>query len=227
MRTKPRDSGAQEVPAGRLRLARDEFFARVARRSNPEGGWEEGLWQPSAQERRPCCDAINPTTANRQALESHCRSQAHVAALFGVALPDLKAAVKAERVRQAEAPVTSLPEQDFSNIVLNVRNFAVRQLREQVQEGLPQIKRLRDLEVDEDLSAILDAAGRAVERLLMSIKVAQNMETGLKDLNLVYSKPKPQEPAGPLRPDLAEWDEPAEGESLPRRVFEASGARAA
>lgn len=227
MRTKPKGSREQEVPVGRLRLALDEFFARVARRSNPEGGWEEGLWQPSPGELRACCVAIRPSTANRQALESHCRSQVHVAALFGVPLPDLKAAVKAERMKQVEAPEAVLPEQDFSRVVQNVRSFSVRQVREQAREDLPAIKRLRDLEVDEDLPGVLDAALRAVERLLMSIKVAQNMESGLKDLNMVYSKPKSNEPAGHIDADLGAWDDLSEQDPLPRRAFEAAGARAA
>jgi len=227
MRTKPRGSREQEVPNGRLRLALDEFFARVARRSNPEGGWEEGLWQPSPRELRACCVAIRPSTANRQALESHCRSQAHVAMLFGVALPDLKAAVKAERMKQTEAPEAAMPEQDFSRVVQNVRGFSVRQLREQVSEDLPEIKRLRDIEANEDLPSVLAAARKAVERLLMAIKVAQTMETGLQDLNLVFSKTRPQEPAVPIGTDLAKWDDPAESEPLPRRVFGTAGARAA
>lgn len=227
MRTKPKCSREHEFPAGRLRLALDEFFARVARRSNPGGGWQEGLWQPSSQERRPCCDAIRPSTANRQALESHCRSQAHVAALFGVALPDLKVAVKAERIKQAGASETSEPAPDFSNVVRAVRNFSVRQVREQVREDLPSIKRLRDLEVDEDLPLVLAAARKALERLLMSIKVAQNMETGLKDLNLVFSRTEPQGPTGSVSADLAEWDDPAEPDLPRRRIFEAAGERAA
>jgi hypothetical protein len=227
MRTKPRESREQEVPGGRLRLALDEFFARVARRSNPEGGWEEGLWQPSPRELRACCVAIRPSTANRQALESHCRSQTHVAALFGVALSDLKAAVKAERMKRAEAPEASRPEPDFSKVVQNVRNFSVRQVREQVREDLPKIKRLRDLEVDENLPLILAAARKAVERLLTMIRVAQTMETGLQELGLVFSQLKPQEPAVPIGADLAKWDDPAEDDPLPRRVFEAAGARAA
>lgn len=227
MRTKPRGSRGQEVPNGQLRLALDEFFARVARRSNPEGGWEEGLWQPSPRELRACCVAIRPSTANRQALESHCRSQVHVAALFGVSLPDLKAAVKAERMKQVKPPEAAMPEQDFSRVVQNVRSFSVRQVREQVREDLPKIKRLRDLEVDEDLPVVLAEARKAVERLLTTIRIAQTMETGLQDLGLVFSKPIPQEPAGPIGVDLAKWDDPDEGDPLPRRVFEAAAARAA
>lgn len=211
MRTKPRESREQEVPVGRLRLVLDEFLARVARKSHPEGSWTEGIWQPSAQERRSCCEAIHPSTANRQALESHCRTQGHVAALFGVALPDLKAAVKAERVGLAGASGTIGPEQDLSMFLRVFRRFSGRQLRQQVQKEWPIIKRLRDLGEDEDLGEDLEAAGRAAERLLMSIRVAQNMETGLKDLGSVFSGPKPQRPASPLGADLAGLDDPAEG----------------
>ncbi|MEP7013400.1 MAG: hypothetical protein ABJC13_24020 [Acidobacteriota bacterium] len=227
MRTKPKDPEKGEAPEARLRLALDEFFSRIARKSHPEGEWQEGLWQPSPQEVRACCEAIRPSTANRQALESHCRSQAHVAELFGVALSDLKAAVKAERMKQAAAPEVEMPESDFSRVAQNVRNFSVRQVREQAREDLPKIKRLRDLEVDEDLPLVLAAARKALEGLLTTIRVAQTMETGLQDLGLVFSKPKPQEPAVPIGADVAKWDDPAEGDPLPRRVFEAAAARAA
>ena len=226
MRTKPKESPNQE-PGERLRVARDEFFARVARKSHPAGDWQDGLWEPAPQEVRPCCAAIRPSTANRQALESHCRSQAHVAALFEVPLPDLKAAVKAERIRQAGSQENSLPEQDFSRIVRDVRQFSTRQLRQQIEMDLPPIKRLRDLGIDEDLPALLDLARRAAERLLMAIKVAQTMEVGLKDLNLVFAKPNPKDLADSVAPKFAGRDDRRDQDSPPRRAFEASGVRAA
>jgi hypothetical protein len=130
-------------------------------------------------------------------------------------------------MKQTEAPEAAMPEQDFSRVVQNVRSFSVRQVREQVLEDLPKIKRLRDLEVAEDLPLVLAAARNALERLLTTIRVAQTMETGLQDLGLVFSKPIPQEPAVPIGADVAKRNDPAEGDPLPRRVFEAAAARAA
>ncbi len=56
----------------RLRLAVEEFYARSSRLSHPAGEWKEGLWYPSEGERKTCCEGIEPTIANRQALERHC-----------------------------------------------------------------------------------------------------------------------------------------------------------
>jgi len=79
------DPGATEQPKSeRLRLAIEEFYARSTRRSHPEGGWRNSLWYPSAAERQTCCEGIEPSIENRQALESHCRTQGHVAVRYGL-----------------------------------------------------------------------------------------------------------------------------------------------
>jgi hypothetical protein len=85
----------------RLEEAAHAAVAREKRREAPRGAWQDGLWLPAGEERRPCCEAIAPPTlANRQALENHCRSQAHVAQLFAVPLPALRQRVR--ELRRAE-----------------------------------------------------------------------------------------------------------------------------
>ncbi len=91
-KTRP-DAGGE----GRLQQAVRAARAREARTESPEGEWEDGVWLPSAQERRSCCEGITPTLANRQALESHCRTQRHVAQLFDVPLAELKSAIRRSR----------------------------------------------------------------------------------------------------------------------------------
>src|SRR6185295_19534944 len=97
-------AGSTSAPSGRLRLALEAFLARESRAQGPEGEWREGLWFPSNNERRPCCEGLAPTLANKQALESHCRSAAHVAALFEVPVLDLRRALRRARITQEEAP---------------------------------------------------------------------------------------------------------------------------
>ncbi len=78
-------------------------LARHERKEHPRGAWQNGLWWPDPQERRACCETIQPTPANKQALESHCRSQAHIAQLFGVSGPALRRAALAVRRQRARA----------------------------------------------------------------------------------------------------------------------------
>ena len=84
-------SAGEEV---HLQEAARVAIAREQRAESPQGEWRARLWYPTPEERRACCEAIKPTAANRQALESHCRTQAHVARLYGVVLPELRRAVK-------------------------------------------------------------------------------------------------------------------------------------
>ena len=98
-------SGANAAVAGRprserLRLAIEVFYARSTRRGHPEGDWQDGLWYPSGEERQACCKGIEPTAQNRQALESHCRTQGHVATLYSIQVGELKAAVRDDRREQ-------------------------------------------------------------------------------------------------------------------------------
>lgn len=88
----------------RLQEAVAVVLARQERKEHPRGTWQGGLWWPDPEERRACCETIRPTPANKQALESHCRSQAHVAHLFGVPGRALRrAALEIRRERAAAA----------------------------------------------------------------------------------------------------------------------------
>ncbi len=231
MRTKPKKSRQQVVPDGRLRLALDEFLSRAARRSHPEGEWQEGLWRPSPQERQACCDAIRPSTANRQALESHCRSQAHVAALFGVDPVDLKTAIREERKEALRAPGDARPEQarvlneEGNRVSLLLRELIVRRLRKAAGRATPAIERLRRIEAEEELTPALANAREAAEGLLEAIGVAELMEEALQRLNELVGSSKGKNSARPAASDRAERGDLIE-EAAPRR-FDKAAVRAA
>ncbi len=87
-----------------LRTAAAAVLARQERKAHPRGFWQEGLWWPDPEERRSCCEAIQPTPANKQALDSHCRSQTHVAQLFDVSARALRRAAGLVRRERATAP---------------------------------------------------------------------------------------------------------------------------
>ncbi len=226
MRTKRKESRESELPVGRLRLALAEFVSRAARRTQPEGEWVEGLWQPSPRERQPCCQAIRPSTANRQALESHCRSQAHVAALFGVDVADLKAAVRRQRneeVEAADAPGQSPVDPTMQQVSRSVRRVNRSQLRTAIRLAAPAIERLRALGEEEDLLQPLVEAMWRVQRLVLALETAKALEECVLGLT-----PPWRSPAGPVSPalavpDAAGLDEEA-GEEIPRRLFEAAPA---
>jgi len=104
-----------EVEA-RLHQAVAVALARELRKEHPEGDWQDGLWYPSPEERRSCCEKLAPSPGNKQALESHCRSKAHIANLFDVPVPDLKRAVLSARRERALAPalVAGRPPQEVA-----------------------------------------------------------------------------------------------------------------
>jgi hypothetical protein len=114
--------GPDPAPSGRLALALETFLARESRAQGPEGEWSEGLWFPSPNERRPCCEGLQPTPANKQALESHCRSAAHVAALYEVPVLDLRRALKRARVKEEAAP--SQPAGSSARSMTNTERLA-------------------------------------------------------------------------------------------------------
>ncbi|NJL18562.1 MAG: hypothetical protein HC938_16780 [Nitrospira sp.] len=83
--------------AGRLRLAVAAFLRREDGREKPSGEWRASVWYPDPAERRPCCDSIEVSPKNRQALYDHCCTRAHIAALYDVGPNDLRQAIREER----------------------------------------------------------------------------------------------------------------------------------
>lgn len=69
-----------------LQAAFEEVIGRKEGTRSPKGGYvQPGIWEPSEDERRPCCDDIRtPNGAWGWSLKKHCESTKHVAQLFGV-----------------------------------------------------------------------------------------------------------------------------------------------
>jgi hypothetical protein len=80
-----------EPPTGddlesRLQAAFEEAIGRKEGTRNPKGGYTHpGLWEPAADERRPCCDEVaDPRPGWGWSLKRHCETTKHIAQLFGV-----------------------------------------------------------------------------------------------------------------------------------------------
>ncbi len=195
----------------RLRLAIEDFYARTTRRGHPEGDWRDGLWYPSARERRPCCEGIQPNPGNRQALESHCRTQGHVAALHDVRVGELKAAVRDDRKqgspiaqRVASSFVGPRPRstETFAERRRKARGEAFNKLRAVLAQGLPLFERLQAFdgsaaEDEEAMEPLLETASDSAARLLATINSARRQEAFmatagafLETLKSVLEEPK-------------------------------------
>ncbi|MEP7010476.1 MAG: hypothetical protein ABJC13_09160 [Acidobacteriota bacterium] len=186
------DAAGRSKPE-RLRLAIEIFYARSSRQMHPDGDWQEGLWYPSPAERRTCCEGIHPTMSNRQALESHCRSQSHIAALCDVPLGELKAAVRADRKQGspiAEQVTASLvaprPQraETFFEMRQKARQETFEQLHAALAHGLPLFERLhalRDPKVaeEESMAPLLETASASAERLVATLHSARSLEATL------------------------------------------------
>lgn len=204
----------------RLRLAIEDFYARSTRRGHPEGEWQDGLWYPSESERRTCCESIQPSAANRQALESHCRSQVHVAALYGLAVGEVKAAVRDDRKRGspiAQYVVSSFVgprprgggAETFAELRRRARGEAFETLRMALAHSLPLFERLNGLEGAEDpdeevLAPLLGKATVSAERLLASLTFARSLESSmaftnalLETLKAIVEEPRPKRRRAP------------------------------
>ena len=71
-----------------------EWENRKQRNTNPEGTFDNaGRWYPDDDERQECCDSVRgPSRSYPYSYMTHCRTAAHVAAVCGVELVELKAA---------------------------------------------------------------------------------------------------------------------------------------
>jgi len=189
------DPGATEQPKSeRLRLAIEEFYARSTRRSHPEGGWRNSLWYPSAAERQTCCEGIEPSIENRQALESHCRTQGHVAVRYGLPVGELKAAVRDDRKRGspiaqqvASTFVGPRPRVGgagaFAEMRRTAREEAFGRLHAVLADSLPLFERLYALVgvegPDEAVVPLLERATASAELLVASLNFARDLEASL------------------------------------------------
>ncbi len=191
MRATTANPGAAGLPSSeRLRLATEAFYARSSRRGQPEGDWQDGLWYPAPGERQACCEGIQPTPANRQALESHCRTQGHVAALYGVPVGELKAAVREDRKvgspiarRVATTFLGSRPTSaaTFAELRQKARDEAFDKLHTALTQGLPLFERLKTLEgseseAEEEIAPLLATAAESAERLTAALHGARRQE---------------------------------------------------
>ncbi len=181
----PTDS---QVPEGRLRLALDALIGRESRALAPEGEWRDGLWFPSPSERRPCCDGLRPTPANKQALESHCRSAAHVAALYEVPVLALRRALRKARYMQevgesrpstAPSPKPSSNTERLAEVSRAARSEAFSELRAEARQLADALGPLADLDESapaEEIARRLEGTKGRLQALHDSLETAMQME---------------------------------------------------
>lgn len=171
-----------------LTQAVETFLARELRQASPSGDWQEGVWLPAAEERRACCEEIAPTSANKQALEAHCRTILHVAALFGIPATVLKRAVRAERENTPSRGTdrggrSDKPQAEvFFEASGAAREEAYTRLRKEAAGFGPVHERLQTIgkEDPEAMAALLEAAGIGLERYVLALEYATQVETAYR-----------------------------------------------
>jgi hypothetical protein len=182
---------SQQTPDGESRLqeAVRTAIAREERMESPRGEWHDRLWYPADDERQDCCASIKPTESNRQALESHCRTQAHIAKLFQVPLPELRRAVKLARDsadRGPGGPALSLHTLGSPGGRADVLFEASRSAHgDALQELRAEAKRFERVlprliaapESGDALLELLEEASTGVERLHLTIEYCRQAET--------------------------------------------------
>lgn len=179
------------VPAAQLRLqeAVRTAIAREDRTESPRGEWQDRLWYPADEERQDCCENITPTEGNRQALESHCRTQAHVARLFNVPRGELRRAVRLARDLADRAaagpplrlhPLASSPggrADVLFEASRGAHSDALRELRAEARRFESILPRLIDApEAGQDLLDLLEEAGDGMDRLQLTIEYCRQAE---------------------------------------------------
>lgn len=158
----------------RLKRAVETFLRRESRSESPAGDWQEGIWRPAAEEERACCRAIAPAPANKQALEAHCRTIIHVAALLDVPATNLKRAVRAARGKATLDPGSEARSITREQAYAALRNTAERFAS--VQKSLLSIGR----EEPDALAALLESAGVGLERYVLALEYATQVEAGYR-----------------------------------------------
>jgi len=188
-------SADARAPEGRLRLALEALLARESRAQAPEGEWREGLWFPSPTERRPCCEGLRPTPANKQALESHCRSAAHVAALYDVPVVALRRGLRRARYEREEAQSRPAAPPSSSNktssnkptsnterlarVSRAARSEAFADLRAEARQLADACGRLADLDESataEEIAGLFDGTKSRLQATHESLENAMQME---------------------------------------------------
>lgn len=81
--------------------AAKEYIRRCTGFSGPKGELVKGTgWTPAPEERRACCESVRPPCSHdRFTLFRHCRTQWHLARLYGVSPESVRAAMKLSEVR--------------------------------------------------------------------------------------------------------------------------------
>lgn len=179
-RSQPSSEDERLDKAARVAVAREE------RLESPRGEWRDRLWYPAPEERRGCCEPITPTEANRQALESHCRTQAHVAQLFDVPLADLRRTAKRAREAGARAAGQRPPlrpsasggrAETLYEMSRGVHGDALRDLRNEARSFeriLPRLIAATDTE--EGFLTLLDEAAMSIDRLRLTVEYCRKVE---------------------------------------------------
>lgn len=86
--TDPDDAGGG---AALVELAARAFLRRQSGTEQPDGAFTpKGVWVVSPAEQRGCCGRVRASAKWPRAVEAHCKSAAHVAALFDVPEKDLR-----------------------------------------------------------------------------------------------------------------------------------------
>jgi transposase-like protein len=177
------DPKEAEVTDDRLQEAVRVAVTREERREHPRGEWRARLWYPAPDERRVCCEGILPTAANRQALESHCRTQRHVALLFDISPSALRQAVK--RAREAAGSGLPLRSRIASEDQAEALYEASREVQQNVllwlrteaesfQEMLPRL--LAVTETSEDFGEIFEQVAVSLDRLRLTLDCCRKVE---------------------------------------------------
>lgn len=176
--------------AARVQEAAAVAVARAAHAQSPRGQWQDGLWYPDPEEQRACCETIHPNPANRQALESHCRTQTHVAQLFDVPLVDLKRAVRALRhgpegetaAGRASGAVESKAAV-LCEVSRGARSEALQELREAAGRLGPLLGPLLAAEEtgeEDDLSSVLEDLAPALEEVRLRLDYYHRLQATLR-----------------------------------------------
>lgn len=170
----------------RLESAVETFLRRESRSESPAGDWHDGIWRPAPEEERACCRAIAPAAANKQALEAHCRTIIHVATLFEVPATDLKRAVRAARAQARLGPGPEEPRSQAERLFeagSTTREEAYAALRNtaarfaSVQQSLLSIGREEEPDA---LAALLESAGVGLERYVLALEYAAQVEAAYR-----------------------------------------------